>query len=188
MPSSTRPYDRSASYGRMRASRRGVTGPRLFKPPETLRTHRGERRGQDRTSHLRAIHFGITSWQVYALAEWRIRLAPTCASCAAVDGRLRMLIVLLVCIRTILLAGMAWAQGFDCSQCSVCPPEDWHPHQTCSNMSVRAAAPHVILCDDDLNAEPGLGAFGPKLVKNVQTGKARSSTPRGSAASRTPRR
>src|SRR5262249_56608665 len=34
-----------------------------------------------------------------------------------------------------------------------------------------------------LNAEPGLGTFGPRLVKNVQTAKARSSTPTGSAAS-----
>jgi hypothetical protein len=27
-------------------------------------------------------------------------------------------------ITTILLAGTAWAQGFDCSQCAVCPPQD----------------------------------------------------------------
>jgi hypothetical protein len=132
VPSSTRPYDRSAGYGRMRASRRGVTGPRLLCDPRLCGRTEANAGGHDRTSNLRAIHFGITGWRVYALAEWRIRLAPVRQLCRRGPSIEKYL----ACITTTLLAGSALAQGSTVLSVRCVHLRTGSPHQTCSNMSV----------------------------------------------------
>jgi hypothetical protein len=65
-------------------------------------------------------------------------------------GTMRMR--LLVCVTTMLLAGTAWAQGFDCGQCAVCPPQFCSP--PAPNLLVYecegGAEPHFVLGDGTL--------------------------------------
>lgn len=61
----------------------------------------------------------------------------------------------LVCVTTILLAGTAWAQdGFDCSQCSACPPQDCIQAEDLLQYECQGSSqPHFVLGDGTLLTE-----------------------------------